>query len=339
MSLVKKIVVVTGAGASFDLTKHLSNSPEAKWFPLGCQVPDRIIRSEAQIVQAFQQIRRPLMNCNEDSGKLQVALKTLADRLRTGVFDTLDEFVGNERDSLEGRLAAFAAAFVVTEAEYVYVHGTRSLSGWIKPVARLFAESLSLSKEPQTAVRFVTFNYDRTIEWGLARACFGRAGTPMATAISSAAKYVAHVHGTTHLDHLAVQNGHAFSPEIAGLEGSADSIRLVCAKSGNCNRVSDVEEVERAKSWLAEADIVAFLGFGFAPSCLSTLSMGNGKAIWTENTMVLTTSYESNDWLRRIGDSLGCRVALADNSTQPNGMLVSTCDEVAATALRMAQQR
>ncbi len=342
MSMPPSIVVVTGAGASYDLSKGGPNY-QIK-FPLGNELADAIVKRSDEIVTCFENTRQPTPESPDHPAELAKFLKELLARLRTGVYDTVDEFVGANAGTPTANLAAFACAYVVSEAEYNYVAGTRSLHGWIRPLARLWAESSgsqSASGSLAPHIKFVTFNYDRTIEWALALAHFGRNGGGLEEALKADYRNcVAHVHGRTYLDHVRCSAGEAMSSVFDQIQRAAQTIRLVHASNGSHNRERDAAEASRAIEWLKAADVIAFLGFGFADSCLAAIDITpiNPLEKWSSANTVVTTWHGPEDDLILLRAKCCKKLALPKKKCSDGGRDFWSCVDAVNTAIEAAQQ-
>ncbi len=342
MSKPQSIVVVTGAGASHDLSTGPDNY-QLK-FPLGKDFPREIVARNDAIVQCFMDTRRETMESPDPPQELAEYLRCLVAQLRTGVYDTVDEFVGRHAGTSPAIMAAFACAYVVSEAEYKYVVGTRSLHGWIKPLAKLWAESScsqSASDSPGPKIKFVTFNYDRTIEWALAHAHFGRHGGTLEAALATDyGGCVAHVHGRTFLDHNRCYKGEAMSSVFDQIQRSAQSIRLVHASNGRHNRDYDAAEAKRAIDWLRGADVIAFLGFGFAKSCLDAIGISPSNPLekWSSANTVVTSWHDTEDNLISLTEKFCKKLELPKKKCSDGGRDFWSCVDAVNTAIDAAQQ-
>lgn len=342
MSKPQSIVVVTGAGASYDLSTGPANY-QLK-FPLGKDFPQEIVARNDAIVQCFIDTRRVTRESPDPPQELAEYLRGLVAQLRTGVYDTVDEFVGVHAGTPPAIMAAFACAYVVSEAEGKYVAGTRSLHGWIMPLAKLWAESSgsqSASGSLAPRIKFVTFNYDRTIEWALALAHFGRHGGTWEAAVEAAeSRYVAHVHGRTHLDHVRCYKDVAMSSVFDQIQQSARTIRLVHSSSGRHNQDCDAAEAGRAIKWLRDADVIAFLGFGFAKSCLAAIDItpSNPLEKWSSASTVVTTWHDTEEKLISLKEEYCKRLELPKKKCSDGGRVFWSCEDAVNTAIEAAQQ-
>ncbi|MCU0689709.1 MAG: hypothetical protein MUE97_08220 [Phycisphaerales bacterium] len=309
----KQIVLVTGAGASYDLTKDRVGNNDAHWFPLGNQLPDRISHFADEIVRDISELAKQDGGRDLDLTDLRDNLLGLTDRLRTRYFETLDQFVGmNEPES---STAAYAAAYVIGQAEAWFVRNVRSIPGWLLPVSKAWVRSVSAPDVNVPIVRFVTFNYEQSIEWGLALAYQAHHACSIDTATQVASRgHVAHVHGCTNLKHSRIVADASWCLHHARVLGVSRSIRLVDADTGVANCAASTQAVDAARSWLLEADAIGFIGFGFHRSCLATLGITPSKdVVWTNTPLLLTSWHGQRPATLSIERLIGRSITILDN--------------------------
>jgi hypothetical protein len=120
-------------------------------------------------------------------------------------------------------------------------------------------------------IRFITFNYDRSLEYFLCQSIKHTFGVANAVALDACRKFeILHVYGALgDFDIRTVGYSREYGgPVNAATLGIAAKGINVIPESRN-----DAPEFERARNWCAEARKIAFLGFGFDPLNLARLDL------------------------------------------------------------------
>lgn len=110
-------------------------------------------------------------------------------------------------------------------------------------------------------VKFITFNYDRSLDTLLANALVARyRSVGLEAAMSKIQGCITHLYGTVGTYFHDRQDAVPDTSCIAGaIRGGTQQIRIISEGED----VSRVREFRIAHKWLSEADLIVFLGFGF----------------------------------------------------------------------------
>ena len=192
-------------------------------------------------------------------------------------FLSIDAFL--EERSRWMKIGKFAIAFTLINHEH-----TRKLFPPYAPKDHWFnALWLKLKKKTwnevkQTTLRIVTFNYDRCLEYYLARVIannFGVSFTEVFRWLSQV--FVIHVHGT--LGDYTLLNYYWKDPKkgeqvIDGIKNAIDAIVVVSEANPKTRQFA------RARTAISRANSVAFIGFGFGESNMSRLGLPPDHQFW-----------------------------------------------------------
>lgn len=231
------VVFVLGAGASC-----------AYGFPSGrsllLTVADRT-RDEAN----------DLFRCLRELDFAPYLLKEFGRELTTSMQPSIDAFLEKRREFLDVGKAAIAASLIPYEQDKSLER--ESDERWYE---YLFARMTStLRNFESNRVKFITFNYDRSIERFLFLAIRSTYGFSDDKAVGALATVpILHVHGTLGgLPHD--EKGSAYSPDLKPdrIRAAANEIRIISESDGKS------ETILTARHWLTSAQRVCFLGFGF----------------------------------------------------------------------------
>lgn len=227
-------------------------------------------------------------------------------KLRNALNDTLDvslDAVLEHRADIM-RLGKVLMAHLLLKAEREALKHTRDTSHDWMPL--LFKEMTraapTLDQFVKNSVAFVTFNYDRLLEYKLMRGMAEKYGRPLPVCADALKQIpIVHVHG--YLGDLP-----EFQPEydvpFGGVNGAvgtaANTFRLRCTSIASEKIIviheghADTPEFKRAVSVLREAHQIVFLGFGYNETNLLRL---NPRA-WP-STEVFGTAYGTTESERR----------------------------------------
>lgn len=162
-------------------------------------------------------------------------------------------------------------ALLITASENAgQVNALDNDGDWVR---RMLAEGLVTCADQKplraasgSSVHFVTFNYDRSLEYALTEAVAGR-GLGLATE-NEILKTVYHVYGDVGGVGRRTGNGRAFGslPTSEQLQGAARSLRFIGA-------AGETRLDERSENCLACAEHVVFLGFGYHLENIALLNL------------------------------------------------------------------
>jgi hypothetical protein len=142
---------------------------------------------------------------------------------------------------------------------------------WYRYLFKWMAEAATLQAFRRNNVRFVTFNYDRSLEYFFYHALKSYGKNPVEAAEALRELRIVHVHGK--LGDLQFPGEPARAehrpysqPGRRELDYAVDGIRIV-------HEDGDVQAIDTARSWIAESESCIFLGFGFDSRNMQRLSL------------------------------------------------------------------
>jgi len=247
--IVKRTVLVLGAGASLDYG-----------FPSGRNLTDKAAAALADpagmVGGAMQEL-----------GHSPAAMSEFRSALKFSGSTSVDAFLEHRREFMEIGKAVIAAILIPFEdGDRLYrsgEHWYEYLIGKLRcPIADFGCNTLSV----------VTFNYDRSLEFYLhtcLKNSYGLDDSAAAKALETIP--VIHVHGT--LGRLPWQSGsgecRAYEPQLTApaVRAAASAIRIVHEAS------YEDSEFVRARTILAAAESIVFLGFGYLAQNIERLGI------------------------------------------------------------------
>lgn len=198
-------------------------------------------------------------------GFKSVELDDFAQAMATSGRRSIDAFLEGRPDYRPIGTAAIAAALIPCES-WFSLHGADDAQDWYRYLWNAMgnqAKHLLMSNK----LKVLTFNYDRSVEAYLIGAAMGSWGLsePEATQLVLSAIEVVHLHGQ--LGRLPNAIGgpgdveRRFLPDVDSelISLTAQGIKIVH------DDIDDDAEFLRAREILDWAEVVCFLGFGFAP--------------------------------------------------------------------------
>jgi hypothetical protein len=144
----EKITFLTGAGASKDYG-----------YPLGSELLDELIKYTSR------DLRQPLMGINRFN---DIDFDAIHSRLRESNIDTIDRFleINPEMMALGKYLITYSLLMKENPIVFERFHEQSSKSNWLNFIWHLMIEGVHTPEEfSQNKIGFVTFNYDRTLEY------------------------------------------------------------------------------------------------------------------------------------------------------------------------------
>jgi hypothetical protein len=125
----------------------------------------------------------------------------------------------------------------------------------------------------QNNVKFITFNYDRTLEFFLYTACKNTFAIEPDIALSAIKKFpILHLYGSLgNFNFVDQDNAREFSAELSPIKLALASAALKVIPEA---RDDDIQ-FKQARNWLREAESICFLGFGFDPINCKRLNLFN----------------------------------------------------------------
>lgn len=184
----------------------------------------------------------------------------------------------------------------IMEAEHkAFVAGTLFGDWLLWLVDQLVARSRNPSDWP---VRFVTFNYDNSVELAISSAIAVAQGNRISDLERRelALPQIVHVHGRVPWPRVArntVQDLRSVGVAYEHVANGYDSIRVL----GEERDIEDAEEdhagsIATARDWLTSSDNVLILGFAFDPENCKAIGLDavqDSKAMWSATRIGMTT--------------------------------------------------
>ncbi|MBL8340032.1 MAG: hypothetical protein JNL30_01090 [Rubrivivax sp.] len=241
-------VIVLGAGSSAPFG-----------FPVGARLRNLILQ---QTPRDLDEIPNSPNSATVTRGSGEVFLK----EFRRSNFGSIDAFLSRRPEFTSIGKHAIARVLLPYESE-AQVLDSHPDDNWHRPL--LDAMDAPWDSLHENAVAFITFNYDRSLEFALIGTLSARFGRPLAEARHLVGKLkIVHVYGSLgslepgRTDHVPFGGGATPAPYLFQ---AAAGIKVV--PEGR----DDSPEVQRAQSWLTAAEALCFLGFGFDPTNLRRL--------------------------------------------------------------------
>jgi hypothetical protein len=271
--ILKPTVLILGAGAS---------NPYG--YPLGSQLRDLIVELTAPGNESISLFSGP-------------HAELFSERLKKSDVASIDDFLASNPSFATLGKQCISAALTLWGPRYTYK--PKPGTDWYKYLwGRLYSGALRLHEFQRNRLRVITYNYDRSLARYLtgvldhAYPDFHGKGAPLASAFLEKVIPIVHLHGTLgdaevltwSSDDLAPYRNSQFIAE------AARSIRIV-----HDDELST--EYETAHRWLAEAEVVHLLGFGFHETNLRRLDL------------VSQAAKRPSGWLHVGGTALGLKRA------------------------------
>lgn len=242
----RNVVLILGAGAS-----------HAYGFPMGSELRDRIISMPGRNMitdygvdlDPFEAFQRDFADAKEPS--IDAFLETRAEHEKLGKLVIAHCIMRQENPDLIRRPR--------DEDWYEYLLG--------------LMKAPTVDEFTTNQVTFITYNYDRSLEYCLFRAIRSRYGLSDSDAAQAANRFqIIHIHGQVgglpewHQPEL---NPYSKDFDWPQLRDAASSLTIVHED------IADNPLFARVHDALCKAEVVAFLGFGFHPANVSRLEIGH----------------------------------------------------------------
>jgi len=300
--IVKPTVFVLGAGASVPYG-----------FPTGPELADEVCRHFEDMAPPGHPFRDTefslaLMGAFNDHGVSIPLIQQFAPAFRLAGCDSLDEFVqppGNRR-FLNLVKAAIITTLLRREEDGRLTDANKREADWFRYLFK-HLRTEDYGSFFANKVKVITFNFDRSFERRLfltLRAYYG-IGDDEATRLRGVIP-VLHLHGKLGGEEWLGERrpeSRAYTTAASTAQKLAllDAIKIV-------HEELDPRDIATAQTWLREAQVICFLGFGFHRLTLSRLGVDQKLPL---ATIFGTTKGLSGPELRRIKNDFGNRV---DNS-------------------------
>jgi len=281
--ITKPTVLVLGAGASCPFG-----------FPTGRGLLERIVSQTIRPNEGT--LGQLLLRCGFDSNEISSFGQTLNFSQRNSVDEFLEHRSG---EYLEIGKAAIAGALSPDETLDGLAKGD-----WYRYLLKHLNSSFEDFDKNRLAI--ITFNYDRSIEqflYSALRHSYGQ-GIPESAAKLKAIPIV-HLHGS--LGKLAElePNGQRYGPPVTGgsVQERAKQIKIIHETA------DDEPQFHEAHRWLAQAERVCFLGFGYDATNLRRLLQPKGvlRNKWVVGSAMHLTEAEKDQIKKQVEGDLQLR--------------------------------
>jgi hypothetical protein len=247
--IAEPTVFIVGAGASADYG-----------FPIGSQLVRNILR-----LTGDNTTERGFFSYVFEEG----SVATFAQRLRGSGASSIDTFLEGSPDWLV-RIGKSAIGFAIVEAEKAALESGLIIGGppsdhWLGYVWNLMRSGCTAETLKQNRVSFITFNYDRVLEYYLDTVIGSSVGlaTDAATKLREQVFPIVHLHGTPEQLRFGRYRLDAAIVNVAG-----EGIRVV-----HDTPKQDDPSFGRAYAFLQQARRVVMLGFGYHPVNIERLRL------------------------------------------------------------------
>ncbi len=213
-----------------------------------------------EIIEGLKQPVSDLALTLQECGQEWSFLAEFRDDLRRSNLRSIDTFLDQRPPYRDCGKQAIAACLLPKEKEESVWRDRNQ--NWYEYV---FNEIHPWIRRIPDAVQFVTFNYDRSLEFSLLHSFMSGLGLPLQEATTTLERMsIVHVHGL--LSSLSERPYGTVNAEA--VRRAANGIRIV---GDECTDGAS----ERACGWVSNAARICFLGFGFHPDNLRAIGLPN----------------------------------------------------------------
>jgi hypothetical protein len=262
--IAKPTVFVLGAGASA---------------PYGFPTAEGLLDVVYATTSADSILRTVLMECDFSEHEIL----TFCRRVKASGQDSIDAFLEREPSFLRVGKASIAVQLLPQEFNQ-FAWDPMEDGDWYR---YLFARMVPRDRAAfaNNRLQIITFNFDRSFEWRLARVLRATYGVNLDEAVTLGASIeVIHVHGQLAGDMPSIERDNIARtdpPTAQEVLACIDQMRLSSEPSAG-------PDVEKASQWLQQAEVICFLGFGFNTDNLNKLhasGLGNKALHGTRHKM------------------------------------------------------
>jgi hypothetical protein len=219
-------------------------------------------------VKPLENFKESILDALGDTAANRVQIRNFAvDMLDSGL-SSVDVFLEHRQEFRDVGRVAIASALVRRESPQVI---SLSEGDWIIYLWNIMRDSLT--NGGFNNVGFVTFNYDRTLEYRLTMAVSATLHLDTVEAWKIVQQWpIVHVYGQLATFHPVGDNNHrAYFDDVSGdsLKLSAASLRFIDER--------DDEPLEQARHLISKAQHLVFLGFGFDKTNVERLKTRNNN--------------------------------------------------------------
>jgi hypothetical protein len=267
-------VLVLGAGASADYG-----------FPLGRGLLLQVCRSLG-VRHKDVGLKKTLL----DLGFARGEIGAFAAELRFSMQPSVDAFLENRPEYMDVGKAAIAGCLIPCENLRRLFHRSDEKLTWYEYLLNQMRASIDEFKSNQ--ISFVTFNYDRSLEYFFYTALESTYGMGEERAVELLSSIpIIHVYGQLGLPHYLSENGRTYGSEV-----TQETIEKCVAEIKIIPELADeTEEFRQAHKLISKAKRLCFLGFGYHRTNVLRLRV-NEKF---PGNMLLGSAYKMEDDERR----------------------------------------
>jgi hypothetical protein len=248
----RPLVLILGAGASIPFG-----------FPSGRQLLIRICKRLGESSTKFSRLLTQI-------GFKYESIHSFTEQLLNSMLPSVDTFLEKRPEFLEVGKAAIAAALIPYENRDQLKRNPERIHWYEYLFGKLAAAGLEDFKDNK--ISFITYNYDRSLEYFLLTAIQNSFGLSYEQAMETVVNFpLIHVHGKLgHLpkfQHNALEygfcHGRELNPDV--IKSSMSEIKIISELE------STTPEFEKAHELLNQSNKICFLGFGYNPTNIKRL--------------------------------------------------------------------
>lgn len=269
--ITKRTVIILGAGASYPYG-----------FPLGRELFNLVVDDNSSNLQ----------NKMSEIGFDPEYLLEFRSALRRSRFPSVDAFLESTRSFMDIGKAVMAYFLIRCETEDK-LYATANSQDWYRYLYEMM-HSVELDEFANNKISFITYNYDRSLEYCLLNALksgFPDVSTIKATSILDSIPII-HVHGELGKLKELDSHGRKYHPDT-----SSEEIKIAMDGIGVVHEDKDNNAAYlKARKELKSAENVIFLGFGYHPKNVERLQLD--KNLSTKARVLGTIIGMTNDEVR-----------------------------------------
>ena len=249
-----KVVLVLGAGASYPYR-----------FPLGTTIVSDILKNG--ISANWKEL---IEKADIDTSRIASFQSDLRESLKTSIDAFLE--IRREYEQLGKAIIALSIANYENLAD---LYNLENVENWYQYLFELMVRGSDVNEFKNKKLSFVTFNYDRSLEFSLFNAIRQSLPNKKDEEAYDVFQQVAivHLHGKIGEPLLSTNLMKRFDRPYQKIGSAAE---LIVAKDGIKIIYEDISkdsQFERANKLMSEAQTIAFLGFSYHPTNVSRLRM------------------------------------------------------------------
>lgn len=194
-------------------------------------------------------------------GFTEQQVRSFKDDFEGSMNRSIDLFLGRRPEYAE--LGKLCIAFLIGSCENpAIISNIETKNDWYYYLWNQLVDNHSWEEFRKCKLSIVTFNYDRSFEYFMHRAMmktFGKSSEECADMLQSTIRIV-HMYGSIGEPIYVSKNGRPYEQgfNAEGMRTAASHIRVIPE-----DRTPDDPLFGKARQWLRESEIIAFLGFGY----------------------------------------------------------------------------